>query len=225
MEKSTRVIYKNVKLGKNVTIEDYVVLGKPPRGYKAGQLKLLIGDFALLRTGTVIYAGNILGDHFQTGDHARVREFNEIGGNVSVGGGSVIEGNCKIGDNVRIHSNCFIPEYTSIEKNAWIGPGVVMINVLHPPCPAFKKMAPLKGKCCRGPNVKKNAVVGARVVIFPGVIIGEEAVVGAGAVVTKNVPAKCVVTGFPAKVIKKVKDLTCPLGLYAKGEVYSWKKK
>lgn len=225
MKKSTSVIYKNVKLGKNPTIEDYVVLGKPPRGSKAGQLKLVIGDFALLRTGTVVYAGNIIGDYFQTGDYARIRESNKIGNNASIGGGSVVEGNCKIEDNVRVHSNCFIPEYTSIEKNAWIGPGVVMINVLHPPCPAFKKMAPLKGRCCCGPNIKKNAVIGARAVIFPGVIIGEESVVGAGAVVTKNVPAKRVVTGSSAKVVKKVKDLTCPLGLYTKGRVYSWRKR
>jgi len=225
MKKPTSVIYKPVDLGKKSIVEDYVVLGKPPRAYKAGQLKLVIGDFALLRTGTVIYAGNTVGNNFQTGDYARVREFNEIGDNVSIGGGSVVEGNCKIGDNVRIHSNCFIPEYTSIEKNAWIGPGVVMINVLHPPCPAFKKKAPLKGKCCCGPCIKKNAVIGARAVIFPGVIIGEEALVGAGAIVTKDVPAKCVVTGFPAKVIKKIEDLTCPPGLYAKGEVYSWRKK
>jgi acetyltransferase-like isoleucine patch superfamily enzyme len=224
--KKNVVIHRNVKIGKDPTIEDFTILGKPPRGVKPGQLELILGDFPIIRSGTVIYAGNTIGDHFQTGDNTRIRENNKIGNNVSIGGGSVVEGKCSIEDNVRIHSNCFISEYTCIESNAWIGPGVIMTNVLHPPCPAFKKKAPLWGKkCCCGPIIKKFAVIGAGAIILPGVVIDEKALVGAGAIVTEDVPAAHVVSGFPARITKKVEELDCPLGLYAKGEVYSWRKK
>jgi len=219
------LIYKNVKIGRKPIIEDFTILGKPPRGTKSGQLELIIGDFPIIMSGTIIYAGNTIGNHFHTGDHARIRENNKIGNNVSIGGGSVIEGECTLEDNVRIHSNCFIPEYTRIERNAWIGPGVIMTNVLHPPCPAFKKKAPLwREKCCCGPVIEKYAVIGAGAIILPGIVIGEKALVGAGAVVTGDVPAGYIVSGFPARIVKKVEELDCPLGLYAKGEVYSWRK-
>jgi acetyltransferase-like isoleucine patch superfamily enzyme len=219
------IIYENVTIGREPVIEDFVILGKPPRNFKPGQLKLVIGDFPILRSGTIIYAGNIIGDHFHTGDHARIRENNKIGNNVSIGANSIIESGCEIGDNTRIHSNCFIPEYTYIEENVWIGPGVIMTNVLHPPCPAFKQHAPIRGeKCCSGPIIKRNAIIGAGAVILPGVIVNENAVIGAGSVVTKDVPAETVVVGNPARVIKRVNDLNCPLGFYKKGEVYSWRK-
>jgi acetyltransferase-like isoleucine patch superfamily enzyme len=97
---------------------------------------------------------------------------------------------------------------------------------LHPPCPAFKEKAPFWGKkCCCGPTIKKLAVIGAGALILPGIVVGERALVGAGAVVTEDVPAAHVVAGSPARIIKKVEELYCPIGLYAKGEVYSWRRK
>jgi acetyltransferase-like isoleucine patch superfamily enzyme len=225
MQKNT-LIYKNVKTGKDPTIEEFSILGKPPKEAEHGELELVIGDFPIIRSGTIIYAGNIIGDNFQTGDYARIREGNIIGNNVSIGGGTIVEGKCKIGNNVRIHSNCFIAEHTCIEDEAWIGPAVVMANVLHPPCPTFKEKAPLRGKkCCCGPVVKKFAVIGAGAILLPGVIVGENALVGAGAVVNRDVPPSYVVAGFPARFIKKIEELDCPLGLYDKGGVYSWRKK
>jgi len=219
------VIYENTKIGKEPIIEDFVILGKPPRGFKPGQLELIIGDFPLLRSGTIIYAGNTIGNNFKTGDYARIRENNKIGDDVSVGAGSVVECESEIKDHARIHSNCFIPEYTLVEENAWIGPGVIMTNVLHPPCPAFKKYSPIyREKCCHGPVIKRNAVVGAGSVILPGVIVGENAVVGAGSVVADDVSANHVVAGNPARVVKRVEELDCPLGFYKRGEVYSWRK-
>jgi len=225
MKNKNVIIYENVTIGKEPVIEDFVTLGKPPRGFKPGQLRLVIGDFPILRSGTIIYAGNIIGDRFQTGDNARIRENNRVGSDVSIGAGSIIECECEIRDHARIHSNCFIPEYTIIGENAWISPGVIMTNVLHPPCPAFRKYAPMHGeKCCHGPIIKKNAVVGAGSVILPGVVVGENAVVGAGSVVIDDVSARCVVSGKPARVIKKIDELSCSLGFYKKGEVYSWRK-
>lgn len=220
------IVYEPVEIGKNPIIEDFVVLGKPPRDTKANLAKLVIGDFVIIRSGTIIYAGNSIGNNFQTGDNARIRENNKIGNNVSIGAGSIVECGCKIMDNVKIHSGCFIPEYTVIKENAWIGPSVIMTNVLHPPCPAFKQYAPLSGKkCCCGPVIQKNAVVGAGAIILAGLQVGENCLVGAGSVVTEDVPADCVVAGNPAKVIKKVKELECPLGFYNRGDVYSWRKK
>jgi acetyltransferase-like isoleucine patch superfamily enzyme len=219
------VIYQPIDVGRNPIIEDFVVLGKPPIGAKA-KAKLVIGDSPIIRTGTIIYAGNIIGNNFQTGDHARIREKNRIGNGVSIGTGSIIEHECEIMDNVRIHSGCFIPEYTLIKTNAWIGPGVIMTNVLHPPCPAFKKYAPISGKkCCHGPVIEKNAIVGAGAVILAGIVIGKSSLVGAGSVVTRDVPADHLVAGNPARVIKKIEEIECPLGFYKKGEVYSWRKK
>ncbi len=222
---SNVVLYRNTRIGKNPLIEDFVILGKPSRGLEEGQLQLVIGDFSVIRSGTVIYAGNVIGNNFQTGDYARIRENNKIGDDVSIGAGSIVEFGCEIKNRVRIHSNCFLCEYTVIEENAWIGPNVTMINVLHPPCPAFKTHAPIEGgKCCHGPIIKKNAVVGAGAVILPGIVIGENGVVGAGAVVADDVAEECVVAGNPAKVIKKVEELDCPLGFYKRGEIYSWRK-
>jgi len=85
------VIYENTKIGKDPIIEDFVVLGKPPRGFESGELELIIGDFPTLRCGTIIYAGNIIGNNFETGDNARIREKNKIGNRVSIGTGSIIE--------------------------------------------------------------------------------------------------------------------------------------
>jgi acetyltransferase-like isoleucine patch superfamily enzyme len=220
------IIYEPIQIGKDPIIEDFVILGKLPIGAKSNKMKLVIGDFPVIRSGTIIYAGNIIGNNFQTGDNARIREKNRIGNDVSVGSGSIIERECEIMNNVKIHSGCFIPEYTLIKDNAWIGPSVVMTNVLHPPCPAFKKYAPIIGKkCCHGPIVDKNAVVGAGAVILPGIVIGENSLVGAGSVVAKDVPPNYLVAGNPARVIKKVKEVECPLGFYKRGEVYSWRKK
>jgi acetyltransferase-like isoleucine patch superfamily enzyme len=219
-------IYEPVEIGKDPILEDFVVLGKRPVKSGTKKVKLIIGDFPIIRSGTIIYTGNIIGNNFQTGDNARIREKNRIGNYVGVGSGSIIERECNIMDNVKIHSGCFIPEYTLIKDNAWIGPGVIMTNVLHPPCPAFKKYAPITGKkCCHGPIVDKNAVVGAGAVILPEIVIGEDSLVGAGSVVTKDVPPDYLVAGNPARVIKKIKEVKCPLEFYKRGEVYSWRKK
>jgi acetyltransferase-like isoleucine patch superfamily enzyme len=219
-------VYEPFKIGKDPTIEDFVVLGKRPTASKTKARKLTIGDCPIIRSGTIIYAGNRIGDYFQTGDNARIRENNRIGNNVSIGSGSIIECNCEILDDVKVHSGCFIPEYTIIKEKAWIGPGAIMTNVLHPPCPAFKKYAPLPGKeCCHGPIIEKNAVIGAGAVILPGISIGEGSLIGAGSVVTRDVPSNRLVAGNPARVIKKIEEIECPLGFYKRGEVYSWRKK
>jgi acetyltransferase-like isoleucine patch superfamily enzyme len=197
-------IYPNVKIGKNAKIGDFVIIGLPVKGPKAS--KTVIGDNAVIRSHTVIYAGNIIGDNFQTGHNVLIREDNKIGCNVSIGSGSNIEHHLEINDGVRIHSHVFIPEFTVLEKKAWIGPSVVMTNAPHPCCPKAKE-------CLRGPRIKKGARIGANSTILPAVEIGQEALVGAGSVVVSDVAPQTVVVGNPAKKVKNIGDLKCRYGL------------
>jgi acetyltransferase-like isoleucine patch superfamily enzyme len=193
-------IYPNVSIGKNAVIEEYVIIGVPPRGKKAGELLTVIGDNAIIRSHTVIYAGNHIGNDFQTGHHVLVREENEIGNQVSIGTASVVEHHVKMGNHVRIHSQAFVPEMSILEDGAWIGPNAVITNAAYPLSPNVKNEL-------KGAIVKKNAKVGANATILPGITIGENALVGAGSVVTKDVPANKVVAGNPAKVINDVSKL------------------
>jgi UDP-3-O-[3-hydroxymyristoyl] glucosamine N-acyltransferase len=86
MEKNNLIkIYDNVEIGKNVEIEEFCIIGKPPRGKTNGELKTVIGDNSVIRSGTVIYAGNIIGENFNTGHNVVIREENKIGANVSIG--------------------------------------------------------------------------------------------------------------------------------------------
>ncbi len=193
-------IHPNVTIGRNAVIEDFVIIGVPPRGKKSGELPTRIGDNAVIRSHTVIYAGNTIGDNFQTGHHVMVREENNIGNNVSIGTSSVIEHHVTIGSDVRIHSNAFVPETSILEDGCWLGPHVVITNALYPLAPNVKK------ELC-GAIVKKNAKVGANATLLPGVTIGENSLIGAGSVVTRDVPPNKVAAGNPARIINTISNL------------------
>ncbi len=202
----TYKIYANVKLGDGCAVGDFCIIGEPPRNRQPGELLTLIGEGATLRSHTVIYAGNRIGRDFQTGHGALVREENEIGDDVSIGSHSVVEHHVKIGNGVRIHTQVFVPEFSELEDGCWLGPNVVVTNALHPLCPRVKE-------CLKGATVRRGAKMGAGVVLLPGVTIGEMALIGAGAVVVGDVPARAVMVGNPARHIKDIDDLDCPYGL------------
>lgn len=207
------IIYPNVEIKENSQIEPPCIIGKPPRGANRGELSLKIGRNAIIRPFTTIYAGSEIGDDFQTGQGVSIREDNKIGNNVSIGTNSVIEFGNKIGDDSRIHSNCFL-EMVTIGSYVFVGPNVVFTDDPHPMgCPKYKE-------CKKGAIVEDFARIGANSTILPGVRIGKNSLIGAGSVVTKDVPADSVVAGNPAKVVKTVDQLTCSAGFFEKP--YSW---
>ena len=207
---NTYRIYKNVTLGEGTVVEDFSLVGVAPRGAQDGELPTTIGERAVIRSHTVIYAGNVIGRNFQTGNKVNIRESNRIGDNVSIGTLSVVEHHVDIGNNVRIHTQVFIPEFSVLEDGCWIGPNVVLTNAKYPLSPGVKDSLV-------GPVVRRNAKIGANVTLLPGVVIGEGALVGAGAVVVRDVPAGAVVVGNPARVIRHVSDLPYSNDLVSQG--------
>lgn len=196
-------VYPGVDLGADAVIGDFAVVGLPPSRRAPGELATVIGPGALIRSHTVIYAGNRIGARFATGHGALVREENTIGDDVSIGSHSVIEHHVTIGNGVRVHSGAFIPEFSVLEDGAWVGPNVVFTNVLHPLCPEVSK-------CIKGPTIGRGAKIGANSTLLPSVVVGEMAMVAAGAVVVRDVPPRTVVAGNPARVIKSIDELGCP---------------
>jgi acetyltransferase-like isoleucine patch superfamily enzyme len=197
---TTFIVHENVMLGEGTAVEPFCIVGTPPRGKKDGELETRIGDGSVIRSHTVIYAGNVIGRNFQTGNKVNIRESNRIGDNVSVGTLSVIEHHVEIGDGVRIHTQAFIPEYSVLEAGCWIGPNVVLTNARYPLSPGVKDQL-------AGAVIKKGAKIGANATILPGVVVGENALVGAGAVVVRDVPAGSVVVGNPARIVNQISQL------------------
>ena len=197
--KSVRV-FAHVELGAETIIGDFSIIGQPPRDKRAGEIETRIGARAVIRSHTVIYAGNVIGDDFQTGHGALVREENHIGNNVSIGSHTIVEHHVTIGDNVRLHSNVFVPEFSVLEDDCWLGPNVVVTNALYPRSKNVKENL-------RGATIKRGAKIGANVTLLPGIVVGENALVGAGAVVVDDVPDGAVVVGNPARVVKRIEDI------------------
>jgi len=120
-----------------------------------------------------------------------------IGKNCKIDAYVYIEQNVEIGDNCKIRPFVFIPTGVTIENNVFIAPGVVFTNDKLPRVSGQWKLAPSR--------VKEGASIGAGSVILPGITIGKRAIVGAGAVVTKDVPNDAIVVGNPAYVVRYLK--------------------
>lgn len=196
-------------VGPGADLQPPCILGKAPRGAARGELPLVIGCAAIIRPFTTIYAGSSFGDRLQTGQGASIREDNVVADDVSVGSNAVLEFGNRIGSRVRIHSGCFL-EMVTLEDDVFVGPNTVFTDDPHPMnCPRYKD-------CRGGALVHRLARIGANATILPGVVVGENALVGAGSVVVDDVPPGAVVVGNPARVIKYVDELTCPPGLVAR---------
>lgn len=193
-------IYANVHLPNDAEIDDFVVLGKPPRGKAPGELALTFGAGCVIRSHSVIYAGNSIGTGFQTGHSTIIREENEIGDDVSIGTHSVVEHQVKIGNGVRLHTRVFVPEFSVLEDNCWLGPGVMVTNARYP------RSAGVKDRLV-GAYIEAGAIIGAHAVLLPGVRIGARALVGAGSVVTKDVEPGAIVAGNPARVLNRIENV------------------
>lgn len=195
------IIYPNVSVGEGAVIGPFVIIGEPPRGAEPGALATIIGPAAVIRSHTVIYAGNVIGARFQTGHGALLRELNQIGDDVSIGSHTIIEHHVLIGARVRIHSNVFIPEFSVLEDDVWVGPCVVFTNARYPRGRDVKETL-------TGPRLLAGAKIGANATLLPGVTIGRDALVGAGAVVVRDVPDGAVVVGNPARVVRQVGEIS-----------------
>ncbi len=197
---ATALLHPGVELGDGAQVGDYVLIGVPARGSTCGAVLTRIGPAAVLRSHSVIYAGVRIGTQFQCGHGCLIREDCEIGDRVSIGSHTVVEFRVRIASQVRIHSQAFIPEYSVLEEGCWVGPNVVLTNAKYPAGRDTKAHL-------AGVTVACRAKVGANATILPGVRLGEGCLVGAGAVVTRDVPAGTVVAGNPARVIKMIADL------------------
>ncbi|MBI5368186.1 MAG: N-acetyltransferase [Planctomycetes bacterium] len=194
-----------IRLGENVKIDTAAILGYMP-GRKLASLDLEIGSDSSVRAGSVIYLGSKIGQNMETGHNVVIREENVIGDHFRIWNGSTIDYGCRIGNGVKIHCNCYVAQYTVLEDDVFMAPGVTIANDLHPGCK-------LSMPCLKGPTLKRGVQVGCNVTILPYVTIGEYALIGAGSVVVKDVPARTVVAGNPARPIKSVYALGCPTGL------------
>jgi len=175
-----------------------VFVGYPVSQERTGPL--VLGAGARLRSGTVLYDGSTIGRRLQTGHGVVIREGCEVGDNVSVWSNSVIDYGCRIGNRVKIHCNCYIAQYTELEDDVFLAPGVTIANDLYP---GDGRSAQLMA----GPRIGARAQIGVNVTILPFVRIGAGALIGAGSVVTRDIPAAVVAFGNPAVPRRMVADL------------------
>jgi acetyltransferase-like isoleucine patch superfamily enzyme len=182
-----------------------VVIGYAP-GRQPKDPRLVLGAGAKLRLGTIVYGGSRIGARLETGHHVVIREDNQLGDDVKIWNNSTIDYGCTIGNRVKIHTNVYIAQYTILEDDVFLAPGVTIANDPHPGCQ-------YSSQCMRGPTIQAGAQIGCNVTILPFVTIGRRAVIGAGSVVTRDVPPETVLAGNPARLLRSIYDLECPVDL------------
>jgi UDP-2-acetamido-3-amino-2,3-dideoxy-glucuronate N-acetyltransferase len=203
------VIHGGVELGEGCLVEAGAVLGKRPRlrpGSRSAELaaaapppRLTVAEGVTICAGAVVYAGAALGPRVLIGDQAHVRERAVIGERTVVGRGSTVDFATRVGDRVSIQTLVYLTAEGLVEDDVFIGPGVTTTND-----DTMGRHA--SGEPLRGPVLRRACRIGGGVVLTPGVEVGEEAFVAAGAVVTRDVPARAVVMGVPARVVREVTD-------------------
>jgi len=202
----TAIVYPGTVLGEGVRVLEYAVVGKQPTLSPRSTAKreplppAEIGDGTVISTGAVVFAGTRVGARVVLGDQSCVRERVTIGDDVVVGRGSLVENDTTIGALTKIQAEAYITAYSTLEENVFIAPCVVTTN------DNFMGRTERRHELIKGPTIRRGARIGGGAILCPGVEIGEEAFVGAGAVVTKDVPARKLVVGNPARVLRDVPD-------------------
>ena len=199
------VIHEGTRIGPRAVIQDGAVVGKSPHLGKLSTASreplppAIIGEGGAVLSGAVIFAGATLEAGAIAGDQSHVRERTRVGRDSVIGRGSSVDNDVLIGERVRVQTNCYLTAHTVVEDDVFIGPGVVTTNddtmARHP-----------AGERRQGPTLRRACRIGGGAVLCPGVEVGEEAFVGAGAVVTADVPPRAVVVGVPARQIRTVSD-------------------
>ena len=194
------IIYDNVFIGDNTIVCNNCVIGEPLNTYYYNDdyenPMTFIGANSLIRSHTIIYAGNVLGDYFQCGHRVTIRENTKFGEHCSLGTLDDIQGYSEFGNYCRLHSNVHIGQQSKLGNWVFVYPYVVFTNDPTPPSMIWI-----------GPNVGDFSQIATSSVLLPGVKIGKHCLVGAGSVVSKDIPDFQLAVGAPAKILKDVRDI------------------
>jgi len=202
----TAIVYPGTVLGEGVKVLEHAVVGKLPSLSPRSTAKrdplqpAELGDGTIVSTGAVVFAGTRVGARVIVGDQACVRERCVVGDDVVVGRGSLVENDTTIGALTKIQAHAYITAYSVLEEEVFIAPCVATTN------DNFMGRTERRHELIKGPTIRRGARVGGAAVLCPGVEIGEEAFVGAGAVVIRDVPPRAVVVGNPARQIREVPE-------------------
>src|SRR3954469_19644602 len=200
------VVEEGTRIGEATVVEVGAVLGKVPRlartSSAAGQEApppLRTGVRVTVCAGAIVYAGAVLGDEVIVGDQAQIRERTVIGYRSLIGRGSAIDNDVTIGARVKIQTNVYVTAFSVVEDDVFIGPAAATTND-----DTMSRHAP--GVALKGATLRRACRIGGGAVIVPGVEVGEEAFVAAGAVVTRDVPPRAFMMGVPARQVREVRD-------------------
>jgi acetyltransferase-like isoleucine patch superfamily enzyme len=202
----TAIVLPGTVVGEGCRILDYAVVGKQPvlspRSTTAAEElpPLVLGAGTVVSTGAIVFAGTTIGERVIVGDQACVRERCTIGDDVVVGRGSLVENDTAVGARTKIQADAYVTAYSLLEEDVFIAPCVVTAN------DNFMGRTERRHALRRGPTIRRGARIGAAAVLLPGIEIGEEAFVGAAAVVLKDVAPHAVVVGNPARQIREVPE-------------------
>ena len=197
-------VYPGTVFGDGVKVLENAVVGKQPTLSPHSTAKreplppAVVGDGTIVSTGAILFAGSTVGARVILGDQSCVRERVTIGDDVVVGRGSLIENDTTIGALTKIQANAYITAYSTLEEHVFIAPCVVTTN------DNWMGRTDARFGNIKGPTIRRGARVGGGAILCPNIEIGEDAFVGAGAVVTKDVAARTVVVGNPARVLRDV---------------------